>query len=196
LRLSLKEQRLIVDVVLDNNFTIKNHFQNWLEKADYTFMITIECDRKNAMSEEELKQRLRTLDFKLNKKYMLCRFTKLPLQKRIFSIGFIENTQDGDRHAHVLLFIPEYSKNSGYSKNISPFKAKFVSLDIIQSWFSIPSLKPDGNFRKLKSPHIMRIKKDIRKSPPRYASKQVGINFDNMFFTFDGFDKNNTSVFQ
>ena len=180
---------------------IKNRLQDWLETAPYTYMITIECDKKNEMSEDELKQRLRIIDYKLNKKYMLCRFTKLPLEKRIFSIGFIEKSKKKSRmettHAHVLLFVPEYSKNSGYSKTkSSSFKTKHIALDIISSWLSIPSLKRNGKYRKLNHPHIMRIKENIRKSPPRYASKEVRFDFNSMFFNFEGFDKNNTRVFQ
>ena len=41
----------------------------------------------------------------------------------------------------------------------------------------------------------MRIKENIKTSPLRYASKQIGFDFDNMFFGFDGFDIQNTTLF-
>ena len=174
-------------------------FQDWLEKIPFTHMVTIECDKKNEMSEDELKQRLRIIDYKLNKKYMICKFGKLPLEKRIFSIGFIEKSKKkGTKtiHAHILFYLPEYEIGfSGYSKKISPFKSKFVALNIISSWLSIPSLKRNGKYRKLKSPHIMGISND-RKSPVRYASKQVEKDFESMFYNFGGFDINNTRILE
>ena len=180
--------------MLDNNFTIKNHLQNWLEKPDYKFMVTIPCDRNNEMTQQEMEQRLRIFDYKLNKKYMICKFPQLPLQNRIWSIGFIEKTTDEDTHLHILLFIPEYlpDGHSGFSKNMSPFKSRFIVNDIIQSWISIPSKKPDGKLRKIKPPHIMRIKEKIKQSVARYVSKQIKLDWDSMFFAFDGFDTHDT----
>jgi len=173
--------------------------QDWLEKIPFTHMVTIECDKKNEMSEDELKQRLRIIDYKLNKKYMICKFGKLPLEKRIFSIGFIEKSKKKGTetiHTHILFYVPEYMfEYSGYSKNISPFKSKFVALDIISFWLLIPSLKRNGKYRKLKSPHIMGISKD-RKSPIRYASKEVEKDFKSMFYNFGGFDTNNTRILE
>ena len=177
----------------------KTIFQDWLEKIPFTHMVTIECDKKNEMSEDELKQRLRIIDYKLNKKYMICKFGKLPLEKRIFSIGFIEKSKKkGTKtiHAHILFYLPEYEIGfSGYSKKISPFKSKFVALNIISSWLSIPSLKRNGKYRKLKSPHIMGISQG-RKSPIRYVSKEVRIDFESMFYNFGGFDINNTRILE
>ena len=183
-------------MIKDSNFRIKNRLQDWLQRPSYKYMVTIECDRYNEMSKEELEQRLRILDFKLNKKFMICKFPKLPLQNRFWSIGFIEKTTDDDRHMHIMMFVPDYSvTTSGYSKNTSPLRTQFVAMDIIQSWLSIKSKKPNGKFRKLKLPHIMRIKENMRTNPLRYASKQIGFDFDNMFFGFDDFDTHNTTLF-
>ena len=41
----------------------------------------------------------------------------------------------------------------------------------------------------------MRIKENMRTNSSHYASKQIGFDFDNMFFSFDGFDITNTTLF-
>lgn len=186
----------MVEFMSDSKFAIKKNLQDWLKRPSYKYMVTIECDRYNEMSQEELEQRLRILDFKLNKRFMICKFPKLPLQNRFWSIGFIEKTNEDDIHMHILMFVPDYPvEHSGYSKDTSPFRTQFVAMDIIQTWLSIKSKKPNGKFRKLKLPHIMRIKENMRTNSSHYASKQIGFDFDNMFFSFDGFDITNTTLF-
>ena len=84
----------------------------------------------------------------------------------------------------------DYSK-----KNISPLKVKHIAMDMISSWLSLPSLKRNGKYRQLEPPHILRIKDDLRKSPPRYASKEVKLDWDSMFYNFEGFDIQRTRIF-
>lgn len=170
----------------DRNFNIKNRFQDWVERFDWEFMVTIPCDN-NRMSEEEFGQRLRIFSYNLNKKYMINRFSRLSLRDRITNLGFVEYTTTGDRHMHILTHFPEHSDRSGFSKTQSPFRCKkeFVAMDIIQDWVSILSMESNGIFRKIKLPHIMRIKKEKKESVSRYVSKQLNLDWDSILFGDD-----------
>ena len=179
----------------ESNLSIKHQLQDWITKPNYKFMMTIQCDKTNEMSETELNQRLRILDYRLNKKFLINRFTSLPLQNRFWCMGFNETDSDGVLHQHILVFTPDENSTS-FSSRVSPLEINFIAMDLLFSWYSIPSLKPNGFKRKIQIPHIMKIDKKRKQSVVRYVSKQIQSNdLSNMNFSCESFDNKTTELF-
>ena len=211
----------------ESNLSAKHQLQDWLSSVDFSYMVTIQCDKKNEMSETELNQRLRIFDYKLPKKYLVNRFTKLPLESRIWCIGFIESEKNSYRnwiddeglhkfceypkyrnetamfkngsdvglHQHILVFVPEKNSTS-FSSRLSPLATNFIGIDLLFTWYSIPSLKPGGFRRKIQPPHIMRIDKKRKESVVRYASKHIkSTDLDSMNIAPETFDYRTTKLF-
>lgn len=181
------------EFMLDSKSSIKENMQDWLVTLPWDIDCTIQSDRYNDFPEDEIKQRMRILEFKLSKKYLINKFTKLPYSERIWSFGFIEYDTEGDRHAHILISIPECSRNkhSHFSKKRSPLRNQMNDSElsdselgkfINQSWVSIPSMKPDGKFREIKPLYLRMIDEDRMEEICRYNSKQIDPrDWDTMF---------------
>lgn len=202
----------------ESNLSAKHKFQDWLRKPSYSYMVTVQCDKKNQMSDTELNQRLRIFDFKLCKKYLVNKFTKCPLQNRFWCIGFIELSKgnycnwieyeglqklypeykkdDGGLHQHILVFAPDKNSTS-FASGLSPLEInRSIKNDLKVLWYSIPSLHPNGFKREIKEPHILKIDRKRNNSVVTYASKQTqSKNLDNINFPFDKYDHRTTDLF-
>jgi hypothetical protein len=188
--------------MLDSKFTIKKNLQDWLVSLPFQIDCTIQSDRYNDFSEDEIKQRIRILLFNLKKEYLINKFSKLPNSEQIRSFGFIEYDTEGDRHAHILISFPEClrNKHSHFSRKRSPLRNQMIIRNfrlwdgiknpneselgrfINQSWVSIPSMKPDGKFRKIKPLFLRMIDEERIEKICRYNSKQIDPrNWDSIF---------------
>ena len=108
----------------------KIQLQNWLKKFSFSHTITIEPTPSFPFKIEEVQQRLRQIDFNLNRYYFGNNFQKLDSSKRIWMICF--NEIQFNSHYNILLH--------------SPFTEPTINQEIkdrfIKEWLDIPSFNP------------------------------------------------------
>jgi len=117
-------------------FREKREFQNWLSAIDWSHFITVEPTFGVQFSNDEMVQRFRTLEFKLNKHFLKSSFPKWDPFDRFFMVAFAEG--DGvskRRHFHLLLHSP---RNADLQKQ--QFRKGSVSTFLFFEWFRISSL--------------------------------------------------------
>lgn len=82
----------------------KVHLQDWLKKVKFSHTITIEPTPSFPFKLDEIQQRLRQIDFKLNRYYLGNNFQKFDDSKRIWMICFKEI--QNNPHYNILLHSP------------------------------------------------------------------------------------------
>ena len=121
----------------------KLEMQKWLVDVPFSHFITIEPTPSLPFKKDEVIQRMRTIEFRLNKKYLPNTFPKWKSEDRFWMVGFPEG--DGVAHQvhyHILLHSPSVLyKKTWYAKN--------VSTEIQMGWMKMPSKNPfTGKMRK------------------------------------------------
>lgn len=108
----------------------KVHLQKWLKGFRFSHTITIEPTPSFPFKLEEVQQRLRQIDFNLNRHYLGNNFQRLDSDKRIWMICF--NEMQFNSHYNILLH--------------SPFTEAKINEDIknrfIKEWKDLPSFNP------------------------------------------------------
>ena len=120
----------------------KHTIQEWLKGIPFSHFITVEPAPSLPFKKDEIVQRMRTLEFRLNKKYLKSSFPKWDADKRFWMIGFREG--DGFAHQihyHILLHSPSVlHKKTWYAD---------VSADLQMGWMMMPSRNPySGKMRR------------------------------------------------
>ena len=114
---------------------IKNEMQRHLWKEfDYSYRIDIEPTPSASVSWEELHQRIRKINFDLNKKYLKSSyFPKWKLEDRFWFVGCREggDLTGSNLHYHLLLHTPKnYLKNADFRLRVR----SIVFDDLIWGW--------------------------------------------------------------
>ena len=110
----------------------KMDFQRWISQLPFTHFITIEPTPSSPMAQDEVVQRMRTIEFKLNKKYLGNTFTRRNAYDRLWMMGFPEG--DGlshQRHFHLLLHTPP--------KVLSKVSVETIQQSIQLEWLRLPA---------------------------------------------------------
>ena len=148
----------------------KEDLQEWLGGLKCSHFITIEPTPHLPFSRYEIEQRLRIVEFKLNKRYLGNSFTKWKNDEdKFYFIVFPEG--DGvykQKHYHALLHTPQtvMKKKFWYEQG--------VARDLKDYWCIVPSKNPTTH--KLRNLEELRNILDIEKvtscsASSRYASK-------------------------
>jgi len=146
----------------------KHTIQKWLMGIPFSHFITVEPTPSLSFKRDEIIQRMRTIEFLLNKKYLKSSFPKWNAKQRFWMIGFSEG--DGFAHQihyHILLHSP-----SVLHRNI---RFTNVGADLQMEWMMMKSLNPyTGKSRKFclygKPPLNIQTVKDVSASSI-YCSK-------------------------
>ena len=151
----------------------KEVLQKWIEDLGCSHFITIEPTPYLPFKPDEIRQRLRTIEFKLNKRYLGNSFPKWKDEDKFYFIVFPEG--DGvsnQKHYHALLHTPK-----------KVVKKKFyyedgVIRDLIGYWCILPSKNPTThkvrNFEELMK--IIRVEKvDSHTATSKYSSKKYNV---------------------
>ena len=126
-------------------FREKEEFQNWLSIRDWSHFITVEPTFSVQFSNDEMVQRFRTLEFKLNKHFLKSRFPKWDPFDRFFMVAFAEGDGVSKRkHFHLLLHSP---RNANLQKQ--QFRKGSVGEFLYFEWLQIPSLLTSYRKRRL-----------------------------------------------
>ena len=128
--------------------SLKAEFQRWMKQFDWTYGVTVEPSPPQPWRQEEIEQRLRTLEFKINKHFLGNNFTNFPLENRFWSVGFPEGDSiSSHKHWHILIYEPEYL----YNKKDEKIVTKYIN-DI---WLECGSKINDCEDRIIKPLHCL-----------------------------------------
>ena len=87
----------------------KRELVNFVRRLDWQFFITIGVGR--CPEDEVVLQRLREMEARLSKRYVLNRYHKLPDEARFYMLVVFEGEKRlGNRHAHILVHVPHPRK--------------------------------------------------------------------------------------
>ena len=85
----------------------KNIFQDWFRTIAWSHLITVEPRPYMPYSNDEILQRFRYIEFRLNKHFLKSSFSKWDPYDRFFMVAFAEG--DGishQKHFHLLMYSP------------------------------------------------------------------------------------------
>ena len=178
--------------VLFNRFlsegqTPKQALQQWLQTFQFGHFITIEPTPSSPMKDDDVKQRVREIDYKINKYFIGNRYIRFSNKMdRFWLVGFFENGHRGrlTRHLHLLQYIPYDQLKIKGSKS---FKRDMVKNQVQFLWSNNPYVTPLNDTRPVCPIHIETIstQKDSV-SVSRYSSKEIHRkrNYDDYFFSY------------
>lgn len=114
----------------------KDAFVNFIASLDWTWFLTIGAG--DCPDDDEVLTRLRRIEAQFCKKYICGRYHKLPNRERFMMlVGFEGERKAGNRHAHVLIYVPKIRKKCFSDGSlISGFQYEF---QLLWTWFA-----PDG----------------------------------------------------
>ena len=188
---SLSTDNASCDVFLNRNVsagqTPKSEFQEWLETFQFGHFITIEPTPSCPMKDDDMKQRLREIDHKINKRFVGNRYSKFKNRKdRFWMIGFFENGHKGrlTRHLHLLIYFPYDQININGSKK---FRRNMVQNYVQHIWFNTPYFTYLNDVRAVCPMHIEDIPtKEDSDAVSWYSSKELPKDMKNAdYFFFD-----------
>ena len=165
----------------DERAKLKHAYQELLASQSYSHFIVIEPGHKFLPSLDEAIQRLRQIEFWLNRNYLKSSFPKWRLEERFwFTITKEGDAKTGGEHFHILLHAPE----RGYRRDLKWFHRMFPA-DFRFMWWLLAH--PD---RRLPLPQIGEQKIYVEEARDGaasaiYITKQLPLrmNTDALFFT-------------
>jgi hypothetical protein len=105
----------------------KQAFVEFQRQQNYDWSITLGMG--SCPPDDETINRLTMIDAILSKKYLVCRYHKLPSDARfLILIAFEGERSCGSRHAHILVRIPTPLKNCSRPTLLSRFPSEFQLL--------------------------------------------------------------------
>ena len=142
----------------------KSEFQRWLKGYKWRYGITIEPSPGAPWKADEIEQRLRTIEFQLNKRYLRNSFPRWSLQDRFWCVAFREG--DGiqnQKHWHILMYQPDCLYKKEQLAN--------PPADLQLMWQCLPSRISTHKTRLIEPLHIDCL--DDPQAAAVYASKWV-----------------------
>jgi hypothetical protein len=126
---NLPKDKSYVDVDINSNLSTgqipKPEFQDWLDTFQFGLFHTIEPTPSSPMKDDDMKQRIREIDHKINRHFIGNEFSRFRNEMdRFWLVGFFENghpERSGERsrlfrHSHILHYIPYHQMNVKGSK--------------------------------------------------------------------------------
>ena len=165
----------------------KPEFQEWLDTIQFGLFITVEPTPSSPMKDDDVKQRVREIDHKINKYFIGNRYSRFKNKMdRFWLLGFFESGHRGrlTRHLHLLHYIPYDQLKIKGSKS---FQRDMVKNQVQFLWSNNPYVTPLNDTRPVCPIHIETIstQKDSV-SVSRYSSKEIHQkrNYDDYFFSY------------
>ena len=154
----------------------KNRTQEWLKDLPFSHFITVEPSASYPYRRNDLIQRMRQIEFWVNKKYLGNGFTRWKDEDRFWIVGWREGQGSG-AHYHLLLHSPRK-----LYKSYTPWDMS-VAWDIQLWWLQMPRVS-QFNGRRMKN-HPLHI--EPTNSPAGatlYSSKGMdrGDELENYFY--------------
>ncbi len=167
--------------------TPKSEFQQWLETFQFGHFITVEPTPSCPMKDDDMTQRLREIDHKINKRFIGNRYTKFKNRMdRFWMVGFFEEGHVGRRmrHLHLLTHFPYNQINLNGSKK---FKRDMVKNYVQHIWLNTPYFTYLNDVRPVCPMHIENIPtKEDSNAVSWYSTKELSKDMGNVnYFFFD-----------
>ena len=187
--LSNDKEYVLVDInrFLSTGQNPKREFQEWLDTIQFGLFITVEPTPSSPMKDDDVKQRVREIDHKINKYFIGNRYSRFKNKMdRFWLLGFFESGHRGrlTRHLHLLHYIPYDQLKIKGSKS---FQRDMVKNQVQFLWSNNPYVTPLNDTRPVCPIHIETIstQKDSV-SVSRYSSKEIHQkrNYDDYFFSY------------
>ena len=187
--LSNDKEYVLVDInrFLSTGQNPKREFQEWLDTIQFGLFITVEPTPSSPMKDDDVKQRVREIDHKINKYFIGNRYSRFKNKMdRFWLLGFFESGHRGrlTRHLHLLHYIPYDQLKIKGSKS---FQRDMVKNQVQFLWSNNPYVTPLNDTRPVCPIHIETIstQKDSL-SVSRYSSKEIHQkrNYDDYFFSY------------
>ena len=164
---------------------LKRTTQNWLlDDFKYQLFITIEPLYSFPMSDDEIRNRLRTIEFLLCKEFLSSKFSLFKDEDRFWYVGFFHGERcTRERHTHICLTIPYHKFNKEkHIKITDDEKNELVKKKFLDEWFSLGSYYSIGDKhnpklieKQVPNPHILDLKdKNESTRSVVYSSRQIG----------------------
>ena len=124
------------------DYAHKLEMQRWLKGIPFSHFITIEPTPSLPFKLDEIIQRMRVLEYRLNKKYLLNTFPKWKSEDRFWMVGFCEGDGVAQQiHYHILLYSPSVLHKKSWYANVGG--------DLQMGWMMMPSQNPfNGKMRR------------------------------------------------
>ena len=155
----------------------KTEIQQWLKTIPFSHFITVEPNAAYPFRRDEVEQRMRKVEFRLNKKYLKSSWSTWDAYQRFWMVGFQEGTGI-ETHFHMMLYTPEVLNRP------LKFSQKNVSWDLFLFWMN------EGRFNPMNGKKVPFKPLDIRKvedvtASTIYSSKWLSRidSADSYFFT-------------
>ena len=124
-------------------YQLKSTFQSFLADQRFSYAITLEPNECHRFTRDEVQQRLRQIEFQLNKKYLKGSFPRWKLADRFWFVASSEgDVKAGTDHFHILLHVPAET----YQRSLTWFHRVFAA-DFRFMWWSLcpPETRPKPN---------------------------------------------------
>ncbi|QDE28058.1 hypothetical protein [Paremcibacter congregatus] len=115
---------------------LKTEYQKWLCGFSFSHCVVVQPTPKQWFDENEITQRLRTVVFRINKKFLKPSFPKWEHNDKCWMVGFKEgNRIERNIHYHFMFHSPKISY-----KNKADFTSDAIKNMINDEWLKIPSI--------------------------------------------------------
>jgi hypothetical protein len=160
---------------------LKQEYQRWMRSYNYSHCVVVQPTPRQWISGDEINQRLRTINFKINKYFLKPSFGKWKNEDKFWWIGFTE----GERilrniHYHFLLYSPQK-----VYRNQQNFTVDGVT-DVIQNeWCKLSSIYGDTFEERYDLDEVLHITENTNNnSSIFYSSKKFNprSDKDNLIF--------------
>ena len=124
----------------------KTEMQEWLKEIPFSHFITIEPTPSLPFKLDEIQQRMRLIEFWLNKRYLKSSFSNWKDENRFWMVGFKEGggLSHSQTHYHILLHSPDVLHRK--------VKLANIGADLQMKWMLTPSKNPfTGKMRSFSS---------------------------------------------
>ena len=124
----------------------KTEMQEWLKEIPFSHFITIEPTPSLPFKLDEIQQRMRLIEFWLNKRYLKSSFSNWKDENRFWMVGFKEGggLSHSQTHYHILLHSPDVLHRK--------IKLANIGADLQMGWMLTPSKNPfTGKMRSFSS---------------------------------------------
>jgi hypothetical protein len=168
----------------------KEELQKWCTEKKFSHFITIEPTPDLPFKPDEIRQRFRTIEFKVNKRYLGNSFTKWKNDEdKFYFIIFVEGDGiDKQKHYHALLHTPQ-----NIMKKEFYYEDSFEG-DLLDHWIMIPSKNPTTH--KYRTLDVLRKICDIEKVTSYSASSRyVSKNYNAFLERLESYDEDKRFFF-
>jgi len=154
--------------MLKSNYELKREFQDWLNKYKFSHCIVVEPTPKQYFKLDEIKQRLRKVNFDLNKHFLKSKWSKWRSKDKFWWVGFREGNEfQRNFHYHFLLYSPPevYRNEHDFTRN----RVKDI---ILNKWRGIKSINHHTFANRLDLSDILHISQVTDNSSSVYYSSK------------------------